>query len=138
MEEKYKLNILKDILKFSSKKLTDEEFNNLMFSPLFKSRNYFTSAALLVKSSSITIDELLILTTISLEELSLYLIPVEDNFDYFKEVTPKEIAKAFELMDNYLINNKQQSLKNLESNHEKITRIKKLYLNSLDSFRRRA
>lgn len=137
-EEKYKLNILKDILQFSKRKLNQEELDSLFASPLYKNKNFFTSAALLVKSSLITIDELLSLSTVCLEELPLFLTEIENDFDYFRKVTPDDIAKAFELMDDYLINNKQESLKNLEHNQEKIARIKRLHLNNLDGFKRKA
>ena len=59
MEEKYKLMILKDVLKFTRKSLSKEELKDFTRSALFQNKNYFTSAALLVKRGSITIDEML-------------------------------------------------------------------------------
>lgn len=58
-EEKYKLKILKDILKFSKSTINEEDLKELMASPIFLNKNYFTSGALLVKREAITMSEFL-------------------------------------------------------------------------------
>ena len=71
MTKEIKLKVLKDILKFSRRKLTKEELNDLIFSPLFLNYNYFISAALLVKRTAIDIEEFLALKNLSLETFGL-------------------------------------------------------------------
>lgn len=123
-EEKYKLTILKDILKFSKRKLTKEEMNILLSSALFQHKNYFTSAALLIKRGRITMDELLSLSKLKEEELSEFLEPVDDTFDYFAKVSPEEIMEAFKEMEEFLKNNPEKALANRRINKERETKIK--------------
>ena len=124
MTKEIKLKVLKDILKFSRRKLTKEELNDLIFSPLFLNYNYFISAALLVKRTAIDIEEFLALKNLSLEELKECLVPVDDDYDYFAKITPEEIIKAFIGMEEYLKNNPEQALENRRLNTERISKIK--------------
>lgn len=95
-EEKYKLKILKDILKFSKRTLDEKELKEFIVSPLFHNKNYFTSGALLVKKGSITIEEFLGLGNLLEEELREFLEPVDDAFNYFASITPEEVMQAFQ------------------------------------------
>ena len=124
MTKEIKLKVLKDILKFSRRKLTKEELNDLIFSPLFLNYNFFISAALLVKRTAIDIEEFLALKNLSLEELKECLVPVDDDYDYFAKITPEEIIKAFIGMEEYLKNNPEQALENRRLNTERIAKIK--------------
>ena len=123
----YKLNILRDILKFSKRVLSKEELEMLISSPLFKDKNYFTSAALLVKKGSINIEEFLCLQKLSEEELNLFLEPMDDNFNYFLKVRPEDILNAFLEMEEYIRNNPVEALNNKRLNDERKTRIKEFY-----------
>lgn len=123
----YKLNILRDILKFSKRVLSKEELEMLISSPLFKDKNYFTSAALLVKKGSINIEEFLCLQKLSEEELNLFLEPMDDNFNYFLKVRPEDILNAFLDMEEYIRNNPVEALNNKRLNDERKTRIKEFY-----------
>lgn len=123
----YKLNILRDILKFSKRVLSKEELEMLISSPLFKDKNYFTSAALLVKKGSINIEEFLCLQKLSEEELNLFLEPMDDNFNYFLKVRPEDILSAFLEMEEYIRNNPVEALNNKRLNDERKTRIKEFY-----------
>ena len=123
----YKLNILRDILKFSKRVLSKEELEMLISSPLFKDKNYFTSAALLVKKGSINIEEFLCLQKLSEEELNLFLQPMDDNFNYFLKVRPEDILNAFLDMEEYIRNNPVEALNNKRLNDERKTRIKEFY-----------
>ncbi len=123
----YKLNILRDILKFSKRVLSKEELEMLISSPLFKDKNYFTSAALLVKKGSINIEEFLCLQKLSEEELNLFLEPMDDNFNYFLRVRPEDILSAFLEMEEYIRNNPVEALNNKRLNDERKTRIKEFY-----------
>ena len=127
MEEKYKLMILKDVLKFTSKRLSKEELRNFAKSALFQNKNYFTSAALLVKRGRITIDEMLNLGTLQEPELSLFLEPVDDAYDYFAKVTPEEILEAFKEMEDFIKNHPEEATKNRELNKERAEKIKEYY-----------
>ena len=138
MEEKYKLNILKDIVKFSKRKLTKEEMNRLLSSALFQSKNYFTSAALLIKRGRITIDEFLSLCKLKEEELSEFLEPVDNDFDYFAKVSPEEIMKAFQEMEDFLKNNPEKALENRHINKEREDKIKELYQKEIEEVKRGA
>ncbi len=138
MEEKYKLNILKDILKFSRKKLTKEEMNILLSSALFQNKNYFTSGALLVKRESISIDEFLSLKTLREEELQEFLEPVDDAFNYFASITPEEVMQAFQDMESYIKNNPEESLENRKKNQERYQKIKEHYMNLAEEIKRGA
>lgn len=138
MEEKYKLNILKDIVKFSKRKLTKEEMNRLLSSALFQSKNYFTSAALLIKRGRITMDEFLSLCKLKEEELSEFLEPVDNDFDYFAKVLPEEIMKAFQEMEDFLKNNPEKALENRRINKEREDKIKELYQKEIEEVKRGA
>ena len=138
MEEKYKLNILKDIVKFSKRKLTKEEMNRLLSSALFQSKNYFTSAALLIKRGRITMDEFLSLCKLKEEELSEFLEPVDNDFDYFAKVSPEEIMKAFQEMEDFLKNNPEKALENRHINKEREDKIKELYQKEIEEVKRGA
>ena len=126
MEEKYKLEILKDILKFCGKTMTQEEVKRLMASALFESKSYFTSAALLVKRGKITIEDFLSLQKLRKEELADYLEPVEEDFNYFASVTPEELYKALREMEDFIENNPEKALENRIKNTERIEKIKEL------------
>ena len=138
MEEKYKLNILKDIVKFSKRKLTKAEMNRLLSSALFQSKNYFTSAALLIKRGRITMDEFLSLCKLKEEELSEFLEPVDNDFDYFAKVSPEEIMKAFQEMEDFLKNNLEKALENRRINKEREDKIKELYQKEIEEVKRGA
>ena len=138
MEEKYKLNILKDILKFSGKALSKEEMDELLSSPLFKNKNYFTSAALLVKRTAINIAEFLSLSKLPKEELNEFLEPVDDDYDYFKKVTPEEILEAFKEMEDFLKNNPEKALENRRINKEREEKIKEFYQCHCENIKRGA
>ena len=138
MEEKYKLNILKDIVKFSKRKLTKEEMNRLLSSALFQSKNYFTSAALLIKRGRITMDEFLSLCKLKEEELSEFLEPVDNDFDYFAKVSPEEIMKAFQEMEDFLKNNPEKALENRHINKEREDKNKELYQKEIEEVKRGA
>ena len=127
MEEKYKLMILKDVLKFTRKSLSKEELKDFTRSALFQNKNYFTSAALLVKRGSITIDEMLNLGTLQETELSLFLEPVDDAYDYFAKVTPDEILTSFKKMEDFIKNHPEEAEKNREINRERKEKIKEYY-----------
>lgn len=138
MEEKYKLNILKDILKFSGKVLSKEEMDELLSSPLFKNKNYFTSAALLVKRTAINIAEFLSLSKLSKEELSEFLEPVDDDYDYFKKVTPEEILEAFKEMEKFIANNQEKAMANKEKSQKRLAKIKEFYQCHCENIKRGA
>lgn len=124
MEEQYKLKILKDILKDSKASISKEEIGEFMHSPIYQKKNYFTSAALLVKEDAITIEELFSLRFLRVEELSLYLEPVEDTFDYFKLPNSNEVFQALKYMEDYSIKHSFEALKNKERNEARYRRIK--------------
>ena len=126
MEEKYKLEILKDILKFCGKTMTQEEVKRLMASALFESKSYFTSAALLVKRGKITIEDFLSLQKLRKEELADYLEPVEKDFNYFASITPEELYEALREMEEFMKNNPEEALENRVKNTDRIAKIKEL------------
>ena len=136
-EEKYKLMILKDVLKFTRKNLSKDELNEFTSSALFKNKNYFTSAALLVKKGSITIEEMLSLGTLKQEELSSFLEPVDDYYNYFAKVTPEEIFAAFETMEKFIKNNPEQALKNRHINKKRQEKIKEYHHQMINDLNRR-
>lgn len=136
-EEKYKLMILKDVLRFTRKNLSKDELNEFTSSALFKNKNYFTSAALLVKKGSITIEEMLSLGTLKQEELSSFLEPVDDYYNYFAKVTPEEIFAAFETMEKFIKNNPEQALKNRHINKERQEKIKEYHHQMINDINRR-
>ena len=129
-EERYKLNILKDILKFSKRKLNKEEMDILLSSSLLKSKNYFTSAALLVKRGKITIEDFLSLQKLRKEQLANYLEPVDEDYNYFASITPEELYNALREMEEFIKNNPQEALENQLKNKERITKIKELNENN--------
>ena len=133
-EVEYKLNILKDILKFSRRTLTEEEKNVLLSSALFQDKNYFTSAAILVKKGSIIIDDVINLAKLKESELPLFLTPTEDTFDYFAKTTPNGMIEAFIRMDEYIKNNPEEALENKRKNESQIEKIKELH----DEMKRKA
>lgn len=135
-ENKYKLNILKDILKFSRKKLTKEELEKFILSPLYQNKNYFTSAALLLKRGMIGIAELLNLGNYHLEELQELLEPVDNDYDYFAKVTPEEILEAFKKMEEFIHNHPEEAMKNKEKNRARVEKIKELYQSREEEERR--
>ncbi len=125
-ERQYKLNILKDILKFSSKTLTTEERDILLSSALFQDKSYFTSAALLVKKEAITMDDVINLAKLEKSELPAFLTPTEDSFDYFAKISPDKIMQALTDMEDYLLHNPIEALENRQKNEEQILKIKAL------------
>lgn len=137
-EEKYKLMILKDILKFSKRKLAKEEMNRLSSSALFQNKNYFTSAALLIKRGRITMDEFLSLSKLKEEELGEFLEPVDNDFDYFAKVSPEEIMEAFKEMEDFLKNNPEKALENRRINKEREEKIKELHQKEIEEVKRGA
>ena len=137
-EEKYKLMILKDILKFSKRKLAKEEMNRLSSSALFQNKNYFTSAALLIKRGRITMDEFLSLSKLKEEELGEFLEPVDNDFDYFAKVSPEEIMEAFKKMEDFLKNNPEKALENRRINKEREEKIKELHQKEIEEVKRGA
>ena len=124
--EEYKLKILKDILKFSGKVLSEEESSLLFASALYQSKEYFTSAALLVKNNSINIDEFLSLSTLSREELKEFLEPTEESFDYFAEVTPADILSSLKEVEDFMKSNPEEYEKSKLLQKERIEKIKEL------------
>lgn len=138
MEENYKLKILKDILKFSKRTLNEEELKELIKSPLFQNKNYFTSGALLVKKGSITIEEFLSLGSLLEGELREFLEPVDDAFNYFATITPEELMRAFEEMESYIKNNPEKALENRKKNQERYQKIKEHYINQTEEIKRGA
>ncbi len=138
MDQKYKLNILKDILKFSRRTLTEEERDALLSSALFQNKNYFTSAALLIKRGRINMDEFLSLCKLKEEELGEFLEPIDDSFDYFGKVSPEEIRKAFQEMEDFLKNNPEKALENRRINKEREAKIKELHQKGVEEVNRGA
>lgn len=138
MKEKYKLQILKDILKFSGKTLSEEESSLLLASALYQSKEYFTSAALLVKNNSITIDEFLSLGTLNREELTEFLEPTEESFDYFAEVTPEEVLSSLKEVEDFMEYNSLEYEKNKEIQLKRIAKIKELNQSQNERFKRGA
>ena len=132
MEEKYKLRILKDILKFSGRTLTKEELNNLLASALYQNKNDFTSAALLVKRGAITIEDFLALEKLTEEELRELIEPVDDEYDYFATISPEELQNAFQYMKDFRKNYPEEARKNREQNKRRIQNIKSFYLEQKD------
>lgn len=130
MEEKYKLRILKDILKFSGRTLTKEELNNLLASALYQNKNDFTSAALLVKRGAITIEDFLALEKLTEKELRELIEPVDDEYDYFASITPEELFQAYKEMEKFIENNPEKALENRENNRNRIAKIKELNENN--------
>ena len=137
-EEKYKLKILIDILKFSKRTLDEKELKEFIVSPLFHNKNYFTSGALLVKKGSITIEEFLGLGNLLEEELREFLEPVDDAFNYFASITPEEVMQAFQDMESYIKNNPEESLENRKKNQERYQKIKEHYMNLAEEIKRGA
>ena len=131
-EEKYKLKILKDVLKFSKKALAKEELDAFLSSPLFGDKNYFTSASILVKKGLITMDECLNLGNLRKEELGEYLVPVDDEYDYFATISPEELQNAFQYMKDFRKNYPEKERKNREQNKRRIQNIKSFYLEQKD------
>ena len=127
MEEKYKLQILKDILKFSGKVLNEEEKDLIFSSALYQNKEYFTSAALLVKNNSISIDEFLSLSVLSREELYEFLEPTEESFDYFAEVTPADILSSLKEVEDFMVSNPEEYEKSKEIQKRRIAKIKDLH-----------
>ena len=125
-EEKYKLNILKDILLFDRRILSDNEKTLLLSSALYQSKNYFTSAALLVKNGWINMDDILALTKLRKEELNDYLSPVEDSYDYFALVTPEEILNAYKEVEEFTLNYPEEGKINQKKKEEMVAKIKEL------------
>ena len=135
-EEKYKLKILKDILKFSKSTINEEDLKELMASPIFLNKNYFTSGALLVKREAITMSEFLNLKNLTREELKEYLDPVDDDFDYFAIIKPEEVLKAFKDIEEFIKNNPKKALENRRENQKRYQKIKEYYLSGLEKIKR--
>ena len=138
IEEKYKLQILKDILKFSGKVLSAEEKDLLFSSALYRNKEYFVSAALLVKNNSITIDEFLSLSMLNKEELSEFLEPTEETFNYFAIVTPEEVLSSLKEIEDFLKNNPLEYEKSKEIQMQRIAKIKELNQSQKGRFKRGA
>ncbi len=136
--EEYKLKILKDILKFSGKVLSEEESSLLFASALYQSKEYFTSAALLVKNNSINIDEFLSLSTLSREELKEFLEPTEESFDYFAEVTPADILSSLKEVEDFMKSNPEEYEKSKLLQKERIEKIKELKKQAKEEWQRGA
>lgn len=134
--EEYKLKILKDILKFSGKVLSEEESSLLFASALYQSKEYFTSAALLVKNNSINIDEFLSLSTLSREELKEFLEPTEESFDYFAEVTPADILSSLKEVEDFMKSNPEEYEKSKLLQKERIEKIKELKKQAKEEWQR--
>ena len=122
----YKLEVLKDILKFSDKALNEDESSLLLTSALYQSKEYFTSAALLVKSNAINMDDLLSLCSLDKEELKEYLEPTEETYDYFAKITLEEINKAIKELEDWIDQNPDKYLNERIKAQEKIAKIKAL------------
>ncbi len=138
MEEKYKLQILKDILKFSGKVLSEEEKDLIFSSALYQNKEYFTSAALLVKNNSISIDEFLSLSVLSREELYEFLEPAEESFDYFAEVTPADILSSLKEVEDFMESNPEEYEKSKEIQKRRIAKIKDLHQRRIEELKRGA
>ena len=138
MEEKYKLQILKDILKFSGKVLNEEEKDLIFSSALYQNKEYFTSAALLVKNNSISIDEFLSLSVLSREELYEFLEPAEESFDYFAEVTPADILSSLKEVEDFMESNPEEYEKSKEIQKRRIAKIKDLHQRRIEELKRGA
>ena len=138
IEEKYKLQILKDILKFSGKVLSAEEKDLLFSSALYRNKEYFVSAALLVKNNSITIDEFLSLSMLNKEELNEFLEPTEETFNYFAIVTPEEVLSSLKEIEDFLKNNPLEYEKSKEIQMQRIAKIKELNQSQKGRFKRGA
>ena len=127
MEEKYKLNILKDILQFSKRKLNKEELKEFMASPLYLHAGYLASAALLARGYAISIEEFLSLRFLRSNELKEFLDDVGEDFDYFKEDTNEEMVNAFSQMEEFIKNNPVEAAENGRRWEEKIAKIKEFH-----------
>ena len=127
MEEKYKLNILKDILQFSKRKLNKEELKEFMASPLYLHAGYLASAALLARGYAISIEEFLSLRFLRSDELKEFLDDVGEDFDYFKEDTNEEMVNAFSQMEEFIKNNPVEAAENGRRWEEKIAKIKEFH-----------
>ena len=127
MEEKYKLNILKDILQFSKRKLNKEELKEFMASPLYLHAGYLASAALLARGYAISIEEFLSLRFLRSDELKEFLDDVGEDFDYFKEDTNEEMVNAFSQMEEFIKNNPVEAAENGRHWEEKIAKIKEFH-----------
>ena len=138
MEEKYKLQILKDILKFSGKVLSEEEKDLIFSSALYQNKEYFTSAALLVKNNSISIDEFLSLSVLSREEVYEFLEPAEESFDYFAEVTPADILSSLKEVEDFMESNPEEYEKSKEIQKRRIAKIKDLHQRRIEELKRGA
>lgn len=136
--DKYKLMILKDILIFSKKKLSKEKLNQFIASALYQNKGYFTSAALLVKKSLISIDEFLSLSTLNREELDEFLEPTEESFDYFAEITPENMLKALKEVEDFVENNPQEYEQSKEIQMKRIAKIKELHQSQKEELKRGA
>ena len=136
--DKYKLMILKDILIFSKKKLSKEKLNQFIASALYQNKGYFTSAALLVKKSLISIDEFLSLSTLNREELDEFLEPTEESFDYFAEITPENMPKALKEVEDFVENNPQEYEQSKEIQMKRIAKIKELHQSQKEELKRGA
>ena len=127
MEEKYKLNILKDILQFSKRKLNKEELKEFMASPLYLHAGYLASAALLARGYAISIEEFLSLRFLRSDELKEFLDDAGEDFDYFKEDTNEEMVNAFSQMEEFIKNNPVEAAENGRRWEEKIAKIKEFH-----------
>ena len=125
-EEKYKLKILKDILKFSKSTINEEDLKELMASPIFLNKNYFTSGALLVKREAITMSEFLNLKNLTREELKEYPDPVDDDFDYFAIIKPEEVLQAFKDMEEFIKNNPKKTTREPKRKSKEISENKRI------------
>ena len=127
MKNKYNLAILKDVLKAKKKILNSDELKEIMASALYLDTGYLASAALLVKSGSISIDEFLNLRFLKEEELGEFLESVGNDFDYFKEDTNEDIVKAFSDMEDFIRMHPLEAEKNRDLRKKRISKIKEFY-----------
>lgn len=125
-ETEYKLNILKDICRFSRVKYSKEEMEWIVSSALFRSKTHLTAAALLVKKGDIDMTDFVNLASLEAEELDLYLEVGDDDFNYFAKPTPEEVMKLFTAMDEYIQNHPEEALLNRKKHAEQINKIKGL------------
>ena len=127
MNSDYNLAILKDVLKARKRVLSEDELKEFMASPVYLHAEYLASAALLVRSGSISIDEFLNLRFLKEEELGEFLESVGNDFDYFKEDTNEDIVKAFSKMEDFIQMHPLEAGKNRDLWKERIFKIKEFY-----------
>ena len=61
-----------------------------------------------------------------------YLVPVDDEYDYFATISPEELQNAFQYMKDFRKNYPEEARKNREQNKRRIQNIKSFYLEQKD------